>query len=144
MNPTITAEPVGRPCSLFRRLLVMLYDALVVIALLLLATAIAMLLGMTNQTAVLDPLYTLYLLLVWFIYLGWCWNRGGMTLGMRAWRVCIKDGTGNHPGWGRCAVRFLVSLLSLAVAGLGFVWSLFEAERRTWHDMASGTCLLRF
>ena len=144
MNPQIDAETMGLPCSLLRRVLVIIYDAVVVIALLLMATAIAMLLGMANHTAAKDPLFTAYLFLVWFLYLGWCWNRGGMTLGMRAWRVCIKDESGNHPAWGRCAVRFLLAFISAAVAGLGFFWSLFEADRRTWHDMASGTRLLRY
>ena len=27
--------------------------------------------------------------------------------------------------------------------GLGFWWSLWERERRTWHDLASGTVLVR-
>jgi uncharacterized RDD family membrane protein YckC len=33
--------------------------------------------------------------------------------------------------------------VSLAAAGLGFLWSLVDAERRTWHDLASGTVLVR-
>jgi len=133
----------GSPCSLFRRLLIMIYDAVVVIALLMLATAVAMLFGVANFTAAKDPVYTVYLIMTWFLYLGWCWHKGGMTLGMRAWRVCIKNEAGNHPGWGQCLLRFLVSLLSAAFAGLGFAWSLFEARQRTWHDMASRTRLLR-
>jgi len=133
----------GIPCGLFRRLLIMLYDAVVVVALLMLATALAMVAGMGNQTALHDPVYTASLALVWFVYLAWCWHKGGMTLGMRAWRVCITDETGGLPGWRRCAVRFLVSILSAAPAGLGFVWSLIDQKNRTWHDMASGTRLLR-
>ncbi len=134
----------GNSCSLFRRLLIMLYDAVVVIALLMLATALAMLAGMGEQTALHDPVYTACLALVWFFYLAWCWHKGGMTLGMRAWRVCITDETGGLPGWRTCAVRFLVSILSAAPAGLGFAWSLIDQKNRTWHDMASRTNLLRY
>lgn len=133
----------GNPCGLFRRLLIMLYDAIAVVALLMLASTLAMLAGMGNQTALYDPVYTASLALVWFFYLAWCWHKGGMTLGMRAWRVCITDETGGLPGWRRCAVRFLVSILSAAPAGLGFAWSLIDQKNRTWHDIASGTCLLR-
>jgi uncharacterized RDD family membrane protein YckC len=143
MKPLSRTQFSDQPCGLFRRLLVMTYDAVVIVGLLLLATALAMALGMGKQIAGKDPLYTAYLVLVWFCYLGWCWNKGGMTLGMRAWKVCIKSDSGSHPGWGACAVRFIVSVFSLAVAGLGFVWSMFEAERRTWHDMASHTRLWR-
>jgi uncharacterized RDD family membrane protein YckC len=133
----------GNPCGLLRRLLIMLYDAVVVIALLMLATALAMLAGMGHQTALQDPVYTACLALVWFFYLAWCWHKGGMTLGMRAWRVCIRDELGDLPGWKQCAVRFLVSILSAAPAGLGFAWSLIDQNNRTWHDMASRTSLLR-
>ena len=121
----------------------MLYDTFAVMALLLLATALALLAGSGQVTAGKDLFFTLYLLLVGFIYLAFCWRKGGMTVGMRAWKVRIESGQGNAPGWGQCAVRFLVSLLSAACLGLGFAWSLFEPRKRTWHDMASRTRLLR-
>jgi uncharacterized RDD family membrane protein YckC len=143
MNPHDNKKTNGTPCSLFRRLLIMLYDGVIIVALLMLATAFAMLAGAGNHTAMQDPLYTACLILVWFAYLAWCWHTGGMTLGMRAWHVCITDETGRRPGLGRCAIRFLTSILSAAPAGLGFLWSLIDSDKRTWHDKASRTRLLR-
>ena len=32
---------------------------------------------------------------------------------------------------------------TLAAAGLGFAWALVDRERRTWHDIASGTVMVR-
>ena len=133
----------GRPCSLWRRLLVMGYDAIAVIALLMLVTALAMLAGFRELNVVRDPLYGAGLVVAWFLYLGWCWRRGGMTVGMRAWRVRIETLEGGTPGWGACLVRFLVSLFSCVAAGAGFLWSLFDRDRRCWHDIASGTRLRR-
>lgn len=143
---TLEQNPPGNdsrmPCGLLRRLAVMLYDALIVIALLILATAVVMLAGFENLSAGHDPLFTLYLLATWFFYLAWCWRRGGMTIGMRAWRVVIEDESGRRPGWGACAMRFAVSWISTAALGLGFAWSLFDDRKRTWHDMASRSRLL--
>jgi uncharacterized RDD family membrane protein YckC len=119
------------------------YDAVAVIALLMLVTALAMLAGFRELSVVRDPLYSACLAAAWFLYLGWCWRRGGMTVGMRAWRVRIETLQGEPPGWRACLVRFLVSLLSGATAGAGFLWSLFDRDRRCWHDIASGTRLLR-
>lgn len=130
-----------RPCSLARRLAIMLYDAFVVLALLLAATALAMLAGFREVSAAHDPLFTAWLLLAWFAYLGGCWRVGGMTVGMRAWRVVIETDAGGRPGWGACLLRFAISLLSAAAAGLGFAWALFRRDRRCWHDLASGTRL---
>jgi uncharacterized RDD family membrane protein YckC len=121
----------------------MAYDTVAVIALLMLATALAMAAGFRELSPLRDPAYAAGLLLTWFAYLAWCWRRGGMTLGMRAWRVRIERVAGGRPGWGACGLRFLVSLLSAAAAGLGFLWSLFDPQRRCWHDILSNTRLVR-
>lgn len=145
MSETSAKEASGvsgrRPCSLPRRLAAMLYDALVVLALLLLATALAMAAGFREVTAGRDPLFTAWLVLAWFGYLAAMWRTGGMTVGMRAWRVVIERDGGGRPGWGACALRFAVALVSAAAGGLGFAWALFRRDRRTWHDLASGTRL---
>jgi uncharacterized RDD family membrane protein YckC len=125
-------------------LLVMLYDAVAVIALLMLATALALLVRPQGATAMRDPGYTAYLLLVWFAYLAWCWRSGGMTLGMRAWKVRIVDEAGQQPTWLACAIRFGVSLLSAAVLGAGFAWIAIDEKKRAWHDRVSRTKLIRF
>jgi len=62
---------------------------------------------------------------------------------MRAWRIRIATDDGGLPGWGRCLARFLGAVLSAGAAGAGFLWSLFDARKRTWHDLLSGTRLYR-
>lgn len=120
----------------------MLYDGLIVLALLMLAGALALPLGQGHQQAGVDPLYSTYLLAVWFLYLAWNWRRAGMTLGMRAWRVRLVTTDGKPLGWGRSAVRFAVSLLSFALLGAGFAWSLGDPQRRCWHDRVSQSRLV--
>jgi len=123
---------------------IIVYDFVIVISLLMLATLLAMLAGFGGRTAMQDPAYTVYLLSIWFFYLAWCWHKGGMTVGMRAWRVKIEDESGNQPGWGKSTIRFLASLLSAAAAGIGFAWALVDSRKRSWHDILSGTRLIRF
>lgn len=142
-SPEPAGATVSRPCSLGRRMLAMLYDAVAILALLMAATALAMLAGFRELSVVNDPLYAAYLLAVWFAYLGWCWRRGGMTLGMRAWRIRIETLDGQRPGRMQCLGRFLASLLSAALGGAGFLWSLIDREQRCWHDGLSATRLLR-
>ena len=140
----VKTENPGIPCGLLRRLAIIVYDAAVVVSLLIAATMLAMLAGFGGRTALKDPVYTFFLFTIWFLYLGWCWHKGGMTVGMRAWRVMVVDEGGSKPGWGRSILRFLVSLLSAAAAGAGFLWALGNPGRRTWHDILSGTRLVRF
>ncbi len=136
-------KPCGEPCRLWRRLLAMVYDAVVLVAILMAAGAIALVFLDGETMALRDSLYTGYLVAIWFMYLAWCWHKGGQTLGMRAWKICIVDEISGTPGWRACGIRFCVSLLSAAAAGLGFLWSLFEPNARTWHDIASRTRLVK-
>ena len=79
-----------------------------------------------------------YLLAVWFFYLALCWSYGGMTVGMRAWKIVLLADEGDV-GWRHCGIRFVTALVSAAALGLGFFWSLLDPQRRCWHDIASGT-----
>jgi uncharacterized RDD family membrane protein YckC len=130
------------PCGLTRRLLAAAYDGVIVLALLLLAGLVTLPLGSGSHQALKDPVFTLYLLSVWFLYLGWCWRRAGMTLGMRAWGVRLVTANGQPPGWGACLLRLAVALLGAAALGLGFLWSVPDPLKRGWHDRASGTRLV--
>ena len=134
----------GTPCGFFRLLAIIVYDSAIVLSLWMLATMLAMLAGFGGRTAMKDPFFTIYLITVWYFYLASCWRKGGMTLGMRAWRVRIEDENGNRPGWGKSTIRFLASLLSAAAAGIGFLWALGDSRNRTWHDTLSSTRLVRY
>lgn len=121
----------------------MAYDAVAVIVLMMAVTALLLLTPLGRQRAIEDPLPTAILLFTWYLYLAWCWRRGGLTLGMRAWRTRLIFEQPTPPGWGRCLLRFLVSLVSAAAFGAGFLWSLLNPGRKTWHDLASRSALLR-
>ncbi len=135
---------VPRPASPGRRLLAIVYDALIVFGLLLLAAAVALPLDFLGQQAFRDPLFTLYLAAVWFLYEAWCWRRAGMTLGMRAWRIRLVTEHGGTLSWTMCLVRFVAGIAGFAALGAGFFWAFVDPSKRCWHDLASGTRLDRW
>ncbi|MDR3389278.1 MAG: RDD family protein [Rudaea sp.] len=71
------------------------------------------------------------------------WARGGQTIGMRAWRLRVVGADGSRLPAARALLRFLVALLSLAALGAGFWWALIDAQKRTWHDMAAHSMMVR-
>lgn len=71
------------------------------------------------------------------------WTRGGQTIGMRAWKLRVLGVDGKRLSWPRALLRFVVALVSLAALGAGFWWALFDPQRRTWHDIAARTRMLR-
>lgn len=86
-----------------------------------------------------------YLLAISFGYFGWCWCRGGQTLGMKAWktRLVPMNPQLQTVRWKQAWIRFLASLLSWAMLGAGFLLCLFHPDRLSLHDALSGTKLVR-
>lgn len=141
------AQDVGfqpTPCGLPRRLLSMLYDGLVILALLIIAAGAALPVTGGEVRAGSSFPFTAYLLLVWLAYLWWCWTRAGQTLGMRAWKVRIETVQGHAPGTRESLRRFAVAWVSAACLGLGYFSSLWRQDKACWHDRASGTRLIRY
>ncbi|NZA27056.1 RDD family protein [Luteimonas sp. SJ-92] len=81
--------------------------------------------------------------LVTGVYATASWRRGGQTLGMRPWRLRVRDARGGRPSWGALWRRYLVGTLSLLAGGLGFWWAWVDRDRLAWHDRASGTRAIR-
>lgn len=122
-----------------RRLAAIVYDVLLIFALLMLASLIVVAL-LRDAVSTNNPWFQLYLLTVAWGYFAMCW-RGGQSLGMMAWRIHI-EGRSRPVSWLDTAIRFLVAIASWLAFGLGFIWSLFHPQRATWHDLASRSRLV--
>jgi uncharacterized RDD family membrane protein YckC len=146
MNSTATCSQTGTPAGLALRLLAALYDALPVLALWFVAAILALALtgGALDVHRLPQKVFVQALLLAFTAaYFVVSWRHGGQTIGMRAWRLRIVRNDGRPLDTRQSFVRFGVSLLSLAALGLGFWWALFDAQNRTWHDIAAGTVMVR-
>lgn len=138
--PAPLLRPPSPPASLARRLAALSYDALLLLALLFIAAIPWALAGHGEPLASLArAAYQLYLIGVSGLFFGWFWTHGGQTLGMRAWRLRLIGDDRGAVTAKRAAIRFGVGLVSLAALGLGFWWSLFAPDGKTWHDRAART-----
>lgn len=152
MNPSTSAPQKPRALVIWR-LFGMVYDALPVIALWLLISAVFTVaytyLGhhaTRENIAPYSPLQILLWLVCWGVtglYATISWRRGGQTLGMRPWRTRVISLAGGQPSWRALWLRFAMATLSLLAGGLGFWWAWWDPQRLTWHDRASGTRLIR-
>ena len=130
--------------SLRRRFGAILYDSLLVLALLFLATLpfIGMRSGESVEPA--TKLHQLTLLLVVYVFFVGFWSGYGRTLGMQSWRLRIETADGAKPSYAAASLRFFAAILSWLPVGLGFWWQLWDADRLTWHDRISGTRLRHY
>ena len=123
----------------------MLYDALLVSALLWLVTIPFIALRGGEAVEMGENLwYRVALVLVIYGFFVGFWFRSGRTLGMQSWRLQLLGADGNKPGLVACTIRFFAALLSWVPAGLGFWWQLWDKEHLTWHDRLSGTRIVYY
>ncbi|MGM0536285.1 MAG: RDD family protein [Pseudomonadota bacterium] len=136
------------PAGLGRRLGAMLYDGLLILAVWIvvvsahLAVVRLVLEVPAEQVGTgLVQVTSLRLLLAIsaFAFFAFFWTRGGMTLGMQAWRLRVQTLDGRSITAFQALQRFLVAGISLAAFGLGYLWVLVDGEKRSWPDIASGT-----
>jgi uncharacterized RDD family membrane protein YckC len=132
------------PAGLGRRLAALLYDALLLLALWMIATAAF--LPFTGGEAVRwsasPPVFLLHklaMVVIVVVFYGVFWTRQGHTLGMASWRLRVQRNDGALLTWSDTLRRLLAAVLSWLPAGLGWLWCLFDREHRTWHDVLSGT-----
>jgi len=129
--------------SLVRRLASMIYDGLLVFALLLVSTFPFV--GLTGGviTPTTHIILQIYLLFICATYFVWFWLHGGQTLPMKTWKIRLLTRTGKPAGLGQGILRFLTALVGIACAGFGLLWALWDRDRQFLHDRISGTRLVQ-
>ncbi len=152
------------PASFMRRLAAMLYDGLLILAILFLAVLIVI---YPTGGAVQHPLFSLYPLAIGFLFFGGFWVLRGQTLGMKTWQLWLLTPQGQRINWRQALTRYLLALASwgsLLIAlswanlhnppvwlvllaclpgGMAIAWAGFDGERSTLYDRLSGTRLVR-
>ena len=107
------------PATITKRLLAVIYDSFLLIAVLFLAMAVLLLVSGGYPFQAGNPFMTIYLLIVSFAFFGWFWTHGGQTLGMRAWKLRIQQQTGEAITWRQAAVRFVTAVPAWVVLFIG-------------------------
>lgn len=140
------------PAYIGRRLLALVYDLFVAVAL---WFAVAVPFVLADLALSGDPRHNIgpYSAMQWLLWLAcWLvtglyatisWRRGGQTLGMRPWRLRLVPLDGAAISWASAWRRYAVATLSLLAAGAGFWWAWLDRDRLTWHDRASRTRVAR-
>ena len=143
---TTTSVSATASPSLLRRLAAMLYDMLLVVALVGVVNALA--LGVVvwasdGRQQLLNPHLAQLLTALSIVgFFSLFWLKSGQTLGMQAWRIKLVDFNGGPPTVGKAITRCIAALLSAACLGCGYLWCLVDRKQRYWHDYLSRTELI--
>lgn len=130
------------PPSNYRRFAAIVYDTVALAAIWFFATLIVIVILQGQAIAPGNPFFMLYLLIAAYAYFGWCWTRGGQTLGMKAWNITLVAADAGQPiGWSHATLRFGAAIISWSAFGLGFLAIAYDRDRRSWHDRISRSYL---
>ena len=143
MSTSISTLQTDPTIGFARRLGVMVYDGVLLLSLLLIATGMVLLVTSGAPIAPGNPWFSAYLMAIVYLYFVWPWVHGGQTLGMKTWCVRLRRVGGSGIGWSRASLRFFAAIGSWLLAGLGFLWSLIDRDGLALHDRVSGTVLCK-
>ncbi|MCZ6617186.1 MAG: RDD family protein [Gammaproteobacteria bacterium] len=124
------------PAGLLRRLGAMAYDTILVAALA--AFTLIPIVAVNKGYIVGAPVQTL-LFLELYGFFTYFWLTRRQTLGMLAWRLTIQTLNDQPLRLSQVTLRFVGALLSFFCLGLGYLWVLFDKQRRSWSDLLSST-----
>jgi uncharacterized RDD family membrane protein YckC len=129
--------------TLARRTAALLYEALLLVALVLAGSLPFVLVTQGMAPALSRPLFQAYLAALVGIYFTWQWRRGGRTLAMKTWRLRLVTRDGAPVDWCHAWQRYLLALAGSLLLGAGFLWALVDREGLFLHDRLAGTKIVR-
>lgn len=128
--------PSPKPASLFKRLLAIFYDLVLLATMFLLASAIAIVFNEHKAFASGNYIMPLWLIFVTSLYYCISWKSSGQTLGLKAWGLKLVKLDGSDFTWLEVITRFFISLILFCTI-VGFLWLLFNKNRLTIYDIVT-------
>jgi uncharacterized RDD family membrane protein YckC len=122
-----------------RRIICLIYEFLLLLAVLFIASFIFHLIFSDINAAYFKPLFQFYLLVIMGYYFIWFWTHGGQTLAMQTWKIRIVAADGGGLTNRQAITRYLLALPSVFLLGIGVFWALFDRDHQFLHDRLAGT-----
>lgn len=125
------AEELFPPATLLRRLLAIVYDGLICIAVLLVVAWIyTLVMGwiigweryeelMEAGAVTSDLKLTFFLFLTLYLFFAYFWTHTGQTLGMQVWRIRIENLDGVSISWSQSLRRYVTGALGFFIVLIG-------------------------
>jgi uncharacterized RDD family membrane protein YckC len=146
---TAGSKPAGSAGVGFgRRFAALIYDSFLLLALLMIYTAIALAFspGHVAVTQEIGPWWYVYrvgeLAVIGGYYL-LNWVHSGQTLGMRAWRIKVVQDDGRRMTLRAGLLRFAFGFIAWPPAALGVLWLYFDPYHAAIHDRLSKTRVIK-
>ena len=130
------------PVSIWRRIASIIYDALLVLAILIVMSIpfFSFNVEENNLLKITMQVYFYFIIQYFFV---WFWVNNEGTLGMKTWKIKISCDNDERISYKKAIIRFNIAIISILFFGLGFLISFFRKDKKCLHDIISKTNLSR-
>ncbi len=123
---------------LMTRLASMLYESLLLLAVLFIGVFAFSSLTLFKGAGALKPLFQLYVLAIIAGYFFYFWRKSGQTLAMKTWHIKLVSADGAPITYLQCTLRLLTACVGVPL----FFTALFDRDQQFLHDRIAKTRLV--
>ena len=135
-----------QPAGFLKRILALVYDSLLIVAIVL---VLSLLLVFVNEGYPESGSIVSFIQFFILVFAGptfytyfWIANKG-QTTGMQAWKIKLVTKDGTELTTQKTMLRCLISTISFACFGLGYLWILYDKDNLSWSDILTKTKVIK-
>ena len=128
--------------TIWRRSASILYDSLLVLAVLIVMSLPFFSFNLEENLS-LKIIVQIYYYLITQYFFVWFWVNNEGTLGMKTWKIKIVSEDGNKISYIEAIIRFNTAILSFLLFGLGFLMCFLRKDKKCLRDFISKTVLIK-
>lgn len=125
-----------------RRLLSLVYEIFLLIAVMLLAGGAAAALAQITTPAHTRLFTQVIAVAACVTYFVWQWQRSGQTLPMKTWRMRLETVEGLRVAIPRALLRSALATAGYLLLGISVMWAFIDRDGQFLHDRLAGTRLV--
>ena len=129
-----------------KRILALVYDSLLIAAIVLVLSLLLVLVngGYSESGSFVSFIQFFILVFTGPIFYSYFWivNKG-QTTGMQAWRIKLVTTDETELNINKTMLRCLISTISFACLGLGYLWILYHKDDLSWSDILTKTKVIK-
>ena len=135
-----------QPAGFLKRILALVYDSLLIAAIVLVLSLLLVLVngGYSESGSFVSFIQFFILVFTGPIFYSYFWivNKG-QTTGMQAWKIKLVTTDETELNINKTMLRCLISTISFACLGLGYLWILYHKDDLSWSDILTKTKVIK-
>ena len=135
-----------QPAGFLKRVLALVYDSLLIGAIVLVLSLLLVFVngGYPESGSFVSFIQFFILIFAGPIFYSYFWIANkGQTTGMQAWKIQLVTIDETELNIKKTMLRCLISTISFACFGMGYLWILYDKDNLSWSDILTKTKIIR-